>query len=514
MRFISSICIKLCAAVLSLCLLFGTTAALAMDDNLSLAMISVKTNKLNPLVPEEREFQSLTALIYEGLYSIDDNYMPQLNIASKCDIEGKKWFITLRDDVTFHDGTPLTAYDVEATINEILRLANAGQGQYAQLKYIVTSVSVNDASSLVLTVNRPYYGTYYALTFPILPASQVTAENPVGTGPYKVDTFVPASHLHLSANENWRKGTPYVKYINVSLLAENRLLLDEYEFNRVDAAITRSASSGQYRTGVTNLNIPYRTQQLETLLVNNRMKPLDDIRIRKAIRYAIDVDAICNNVYNGTAIRTDTPMPYGTWMYAADDTVYEYNPEKAKALLAEAGWSHLDGDTILDKYENDKNTQLTLNLYVYEEQENNVRSPAAYMIQDMLAAVGIDVNITTYTFARATEKLNAASFHLALAAFQMDPVPDPGFLLMSNNTGNYGLYKSKDMDNLFQKLRTTMDFSEYQSLLHQIQTKFGEDCPFICLYYRSGALLTRKVFTNAYDIREPEILRGIESISN
>ena len=132
----------------------------------------------------------------------------------------------------------------------------------------------------------------------------------------------------------------------------------------------------------------------------------------------------------------------------------------------------------------------------------------------MLEQVGFEIKLEVLPFNLVKERLQARNFDLCLAAYQMDTVPDPGFLLMSNNTGNYVSYKSSAMDKLFNQLRTTMDFSEYQSLLHQIQTKFGEDCPFICLYYRSGALLTRKVFTNAYDIREPEILRGIESISN
>ena len=85
---------------------------------------------------------------------------------------------------------------------------------------------------------------------------------------------------------------------------------------------------------------------------------------------------------------------------------------------------------------------------------------------------------------------------------------------MSNNTGNYVSYKSSAMDKLFNQLRTTMDFDQYRQLLYDIQQQYADDCPFLCLYYRNGALLTRKVFTNERDTREPEVLRGIESIVN
>jgi hypothetical protein len=68
------------------------------------------------------------------------------------------------------------------------------------------------------------------------------------------------------------------------------------------------------------------------------------------------------------------------------------------------------------------------------------------------------------------------------------------------------------MDNLFKKLRAEREFYNYQQLLEQIQDQFAQDCPFVCMWYRCGALLTRKVFTTVRDVREPEILRGIESV--
>ena len=344
MRSICSITIKRALALLLALMLLCPSAAFAttMDQSLSLGMISVKTVSLNPLAPEEREFQSLTALIYEGLFYLDDDYKPQECLARECNYtsDGKDWTIRLRQDAVFHDGTPCTAYDVEATINEILRLAQEGRGQYSQLQYIIGSVSVNSADSLKITVKRPYYGVRFALTFPILPRDQVQSSMPVGTGPYKVDQFLPGNALYLSANENWWNGEPEVKTINVSFRATNRELISDYEYNRVDAAITRSASAGQYQTGLTNLNITYRTRQLETLLLNNSSSafPLNDQKVREAVRCAIDFDAIANSVYMGMADRTDTPMPAGTWMYKDNEAAYAYNPDKARQLLDEAGW--------------------------------------------------------------------------------------------------------------------------------------------------------------------------------
>jgi len=522
MRSTCSIIIKVLSVALTLCLLAPSALATTMDDYLTLGMISVKTVSLNPLAAEEREFQSLTALIYEGLYSLDDDYMPQLCLARSCDAtsDGKRWTVWMRSDITFHDGTPCTAYDVEATINEILRLAKEGKGQYNQLQYIISSVSVNSAESLQINVSRPYYGIRLALTFPILKQSEVQSTQPVGTGPYKVHVFDPASTLLLSANENWWGGAPNVKNINVTFRATNRELITDYEYNRIDAAITRSASAGQYQTGLTNLNIAYRTRQLETLLLNHSKNafPLDNINVRKAIRYAIDFDAIANTVYMGMAKRTDTPLPAGTWMYKENDGAFSYDPDKARALLDAEGWvSNPNRDsgirhTVVTENGKQVDKRLRLGLYVYEEQDNSVRVQAAGMIADYLAAVGINVHVETVNFSTAAARLAARNYDMAIAAYQMDVVPDPGFLLMSGNTGNYCGYKSTEMDNLFKRLRTQMDFASFRQTLWDIQDRFTEDCPFICMWYRAGALLTRKVFTTVRDVREPEILRGIEAI--
>ena len=157
---------------------------------------------------------------------------------------------------------------------------------------------------------------------------------------------------------------------------------------------------------------------------------------------------------------------------------------------------------------------LTLNLYVYEEPDDNVRVETAELISDELAEIGISVTVTTMTYTEIQEKLSAGSFHLALVSYAMDVAPDYGFLLMSGNTGNYCRYRSEEMTSLCKSLRKCQNQTDFQNTLYDIQTRFTEDCPFICLFYRSGVVLTRKMYTTARDVRELELLRGIESFTS
>ena len=140
-----------------------------------------------------------------------------------------------------------------------------------------------------------------------------------------------------------------------------------------------------------------------------------------------------------------------------------------------------------------------------------MRVEAANLIADALNAVGISTAITTMSMAEMQVKLTAGSFDLALVSFAMDTCPDPGFLLMSGNTGNYGRYRSETMTSLCKELRKQTTQDGYRQTLLSIQQQFAEDCPFICLYYRSGSVLTRQMYTTARDVRELELLRGIES---
>ncbi len=498
-----------------LCLSAGAAAAPA-GDSLTLGIISVTTQRTNPLRPSEREFMSLTSLVYEGLVRIDDDYLPKPCLAEKWEASpsGDTWYFTLRDNLFFHDGTPLNAGDVVATANEILRLAAEtgaeGGGAYASLRYFISGISASDGRTVVVKTKRNNFAFLYAMNFPVLPAAQLASENPPGTGPFRVEIFVPKDYMLLSANSSWWSPRPKISEIMTIFHAANRELITSYEYNRVDAVLTRSLTAAQYRSGISSLNLSFRTRQLETLMMNNRVPELKDIRVRKAIRYALNLDAIVSTTYMDMVAKTDTPLPAGTWMHNDATGAGTHDSGKAVALLEEAGWTDTDGDGIRDTVIDGKKANLVLRFFVYEEQENSVRVSTAFQIADMLAAVGIRANVTAMSFNEAKTKLEAGSFDLCLAAFHMDASPDPGFLLMGGNTGNYGRYRSEAMDKLFDELRSSLSQDAYRRKLWQIQAQFAEDCPFICLYYRNGAVITRRMFTDARDIREPEVLRGVE----
>jgi len=490
-----------------------------VENSLVVGIQSTKTLTISPLFPVERDMLSVYNLVYESLVYIDDDYLPQGKLAQSWDVSsnGKEWTFYLRPSVTFSDGTPLTAHDVVASAQKILERANdentTDSGFYCNLKYFINSISAKDDSTVVVkTSKRRCFGLLYAMTFPVVPAAQVDQDNPLGTGPYIINTFSAGDYLWLQSNTNWWKAQPQVTEIMFSFHDTQKAVIESYEYSRVDAVFSRSIAAAQYKSGTSSLSISYRTNQLECLLMNNSSSELTK-EVRMAIRYAIDASKIVSNVYSGMATESDLPFYPGTWMYNDSlSSYFTYNQEEAKRLLAEAGWGDSDDDGVLDRINSEgKFSKLHLRFYVYEEPENDVRVEAANQISDMLAAVGIECSVDTMTMANLKEKLSAGSYDLALVSYAMDTAPDVGFIMMRGNTGNYTRYRNTTMDELCEDLRIQVNQSDYQQVLWKIQAQFAEDCPFICLYWRMGDVLTRYMYTTTRDVREYELLRGIES---
>lgn len=494
------------------------TRAESIRNSIIIGIQSTKTLMVRPFEPVERDILSAYNAVYESLVTIDDNYLPQPCLAESWEVSasGKAWVFHLRNDVRFSDGTPLTARDVAASANYILEKAQdesiADHGFYAILNYFVSSVTVKDDYTLSVKAKRPYYGLLYQMTFPVVPESMVAADNPPGSGPYVITEFHAGQRMWLAANPYWWKAQPQVNEILFTFYDTASSVVENYEYARVDAVFTRSIAGSQYKTGTNSLTMSYRTNQLECLMMNNNARELT-LEVRKAIRSLIDKSKIISNAYSGLAVATNFPFFPGTWMYnEALDSSITRDVEEARRLLAEAGWEDSDENGVLDRLNGKGELEnLHLRFYYYEEPDNDVRAETANIIADALTEVGIECKITAMTMSDLQKYLKSGSYDLALVSFAMDVTPDPGFLLMKGNSGNYMRYKSERMEELCNSLRKQVTMEDYRQKLMEIQNVFLSDCPMVCLVWRTGNVITRYMYTACRDVREYELLRGIES---
>jgi len=508
--------------VFSLCPALSLAAA---PSYLTCAIVATDDLALRPLELNQRDVVSVLDLVYEGLFSMDDNYNPQPELAYSYEFisNGRRLRVVLRDDVTFHNGQKLTANDVVATLDYMLELSGfdndlnseydlVDRGLYYSTFYSIKSWEAEDEHTLLFNLRRASYGSLYALTFPILPAGEVANDMPAGTGPYKYDGYERGSAIWLVSNKGWWKRAPQVTNIRASIYKDAEKALSAFDAQDVDVAMTRSINASRYSGSLNSFSLSARTRQLEVLLMNRAYKYLKSDEngknlVREAISYAINRSELISSVYQGMASVAYTPVPTGTWL-SNESTIQDiYDPLMAESLLDQAGWKMADDGK---RYKNGEKME-NFRILVYDEPGSTVRTNAANKIAEQLNAVGIPAYVATWSRANVISKLQHADYSLALVAFNFDVAPDPGFTLTSTASCNYTRYRSDDMNDLLAQLRSSVNPADYQNAMSLIQDQFEQDIPYICLYWRSGALLSRSAFTDARDIRELELLRGVES---
>ena len=389
------------------------------------------------------------------------------------------------------------------------------RGLYYSTFYSIRSWEATDDYTVVFTLRRASYGSLYALTFPILPVSQVASDMPSGTGPYKYDGYEQGSAIWLTANDAWWNRAPQVRYIRASIYDTADQALNAFDTQSVDIAMTRSINASRYSGSLNTFSLNARTRQLEVLLVNRAYKDFksDDNGqnlLRQAIAYAINRSELISSAYQNMATVAYTPIPSGTWLSNESAIRDIYDPLMAASLLDSAGYKLADDG---NRYKDGKKME-KLRILVYDEPGSTARTNAANKIVDQLAAVGIPAYVATWSRADVQTKLVSGDYSLALCGLNFDVSPDPGFTLTSTASCNYTRYRSNDMNDLITQLRKSYTADSYQSAMRLIQDQFEQDQPYICLYWRSAVLLSRETFTDVRDVRELEMLRGIENYGN
>lgn len=450
---------------------------------------------LIPMLSGDSASQDVAGLIFNGLVKYDTDLRVVGDLAKSWDISPDGLVITfhLRKGVKWTDGVEFTADDVMFGYKTIIskNTPTAYSEDFKQVK----KAEVVDKYTFRVTYAKPFapaltsWGNLVVLPKHLLEGGDITksplGRNPVGMGPYRLRKWISGQELILDSNRDYFEGRPYIDHYVYRIIPDPATMFLELQAGGLDMMgltplqYVKQTNTAYFRRNFRKFRYP---SFVYTYLGFNLKYPLfKDRRVRQAIAYAIDKQEIVDVVLFGLGSIATGPYVPHTWPYNPNVKRYPYNPEKAKRLLAGAGWRDTDGDGILDKDGRPFEFTILTNM------GNTSRTNTATIIQWRLAKVGIKVHIRAIEWSTfINEYIDKRRFQAVILGWQIGPDPDQYDIWYSGKTKekefNFVSYSNPEVDALLEEGRRTFNIKERKKAYFKIQEILAEDLPYIFLY--------------------------------
>lgn len=465
----------------------------AYGDSIVVGSIG-EPSTLLPLLASDSASRDVTGEIYNGLVRYDRNLKLEGDLAESWEISRDGLIITfhLRRGVKWHDGQPFTSRDVLYTYR--ITIDPKTPTAYAENFKQVKLAEAPDPYTFRVIYAKPFAPALESWGVEILPAhllegKDITrselARRPVGTGRYRFKEWVAGQKLVLESNHDYYEGRPYIDRYVYRIIPDTATMYMELKSGGLDMM---GLTPVQYQRQTTTKEFLSRFNKYRypasayTYMGYNLRHPLfSDRRVRQALTSAINKDEILQGVQFGMGQVAHGPYKPGTWPYNPNVKDFSYNPDRARALLAEAGWHGRNSDGILVK--DGKPFSFT----ILTNQGNDQRLKTALIIQQRLKAVGIEVKIRTIEWASFLKNfIDKGDFQAVILGWTIGQDPDLYDVWHSSKTGprelNFVGYKNAEMDRLIEKGRGTFDLEERRRCYYRIQEILAEDQPYTFLY--------------------------------
>jgi peptide/nickel transport system substrate-binding protein len=481
-------------------------AASPTGDALVDATIAEATN-LIPAFASDTSSTAITSQVYRGLvkYDKDLNLIPDLAESWEISEDGLTITFKLKKGIIWEDGTPFGAEDCLFTwrlMSDPLTPTPYGE-DFKRIK----DARAPDEHTFIVTYERTLASALTVWGFSIMPKHLLDGVNPdesplsrkpVGVGPFRLEKWEPGQRVILRASDTFEKGRPPLDMLITRVIPDTATQMMELSTGQIDMM---GLSPDQWEESQANLQLTeaydfysYPAFAYTYLGLNNADPRLSDVRVRRAINYAIDKEEILQGVLLGKGTVANGPFKPDMWANNKNVKPFPYDPEKAKALLAEAGWKDTDRDGYVDR--NGQRFVLT----ILVNQGNKVRETAALIIQAKLKQVGVEVKVRVVEWAAMTkEYMDKHEFEAVIMGWTIPIDPDlfDVFNSQKNNPGelNFISYNNPEVDRLIDEARFNLDRTVRKAALDKIQEIFYEDCPYVFLYVPDSLTVISKRFS-------------------
>ncbi|MFH1138002.1 MAG: ABC transporter substrate-binding protein [Pseudomonadota bacterium] len=411
--------------------------------------------------------------------------------------DGKVWTFKIRQGIKFDDGAPLNAEAVRFALARTLKI---GKGPADNISAI-ESMKVLDDYTLAVNLKNPYGPFLQTLATDaasiVNPAVMKNekdgdlaqawlAQNTIGSGAYRLTEWKRGERAVLEARADYWGGAPKTKKVIIRFMSESadrRMALEQGDIDIAENILIDQIPALEKNKDVKVLRFP--SQLVEYVYVNCQKEPLNNPKVRQALNYAVDYQGIIDHVLQGNGLQMRGPVPAGMWGHKPDVFQYTKNVDKAKALLAEAGF--------------DKGLNLTL---IYSERRASWEQIATIM-QSNFADIGVTLKLELMANPTLRDKMDRGDFELCLGAWSpdfADPYMFMNFWFDSKNfglAGNRSFYKNDKVDELVRQAAVLSDQAERTKLYNEAQDIIMADAPYIFLY-QVGAIAPMRQNVEGY----------------
>ncbi|MFC4801432.1 ABC transporter substrate-binding protein [Neobacillus sp. GCM10023253] len=456
---------------------------------------------MDPQNANEIETWRVTKNVYETLVEYDQkttDVVPALAKEWTTSDDGKVWTFKLQEGVKFQDGTDFNAEAVVFNFERMMDKTNPSRfdgtfsvyrGMFNGFKgdgSVIEEVKAIDQNTVQFTLAKPQANFLANLgmhAFGIISPEAIKKygtkinENPVGTGPFKFESWTRNDSVTLVKNENyWKKGLPKLDKLIYKVIPDNSARLTALKNGEIDIMVSLNPSDLSSVKEDKNLQVTLRPPlNVGYLSINNTKEPLDNPKVRQAINYAIDKKGIADAFYYGLAAPVKNMLPSSSWAYNNDVKDYEYDVDKAKQLLAEAG------------YPNGFELQfsVTSNSRIYMQQP--VKMVEA--MKTSLEKAGIKVKVVSLEWAAYIDQLRKGEHMIGMIGWVGDNGDPDNFLysMLSKNNAvkgaaqNHTFYQNNEVSDLLMQAKSVMDQNERAKIYKKVQELVHEDAPSVPL---------------------------------
>lgn len=462
-------------------------------DRLVIGSIGEASNLVSALSSDSASHE-ISQWLNVGLLKYDKNLNIVPFAAESYSIKngGTLLHFTLRQGILWEDGTELSVDDVEFTYK--LMCNPKTPTAYAEDFLAVKNFRKIDRYNFEVEYEKPFARSLVTWMSDILPKHALEGQDllntpylrkPLSSGPFVLKEWVQGSHIVLAANKNYFEGRPYIDEIVYRTIPDMATMFLELKAGRLDMM---SLTPQQYVLQTKGAAWQKDWQKFHYLSFgysyigyNLSREPFNDVRVRRALSHAINCNAIIAGVLLGEGKASNGPYKPETWVYNDKLAPIAYDVEKAKKLLAEAGFTDVNQDGIVEK--NGKPLRFTL----LTNQGNEQRIKTATIVQHQLKQIGVDMKIRTVEWAAfIKEFVHTGRFEALLLGWNILQDPDIYDVWHSSRAVAGGLnftgFQNAEADSLLEQARSLLTEQERKPLYDRFQEILQEEQPYTFLY--------------------------------